>query len=84
VLAEDPGAGVDLRQIQRREIEALSVEECRRFLRVAEASEWYPLFALALTKGMRSSEYLALKWSDIEWQRGALSVSRIGISVELR
>jgi len=34
------------------------------------------LFALALTTGMRPSEYLALKWSDIDWQRGAVSVSR--------
>jgi integrase len=34
------------------------------------------LFALALTTGMRPSEYLALKWSDIDWQRGAASVSR--------
>jgi integrase len=56
--------------------EALSVEECRRFLEVAEESERYALFALALTTGMRPSEYLALKWSDIDWQRGAVSVSR--------
>lgn len=76
MLAEDPCAGVDLPRIKRREMEARSVEECRRFLSIAEASEWYPLFALALTTGMRPSEYLALKWSDIEWQRGTASVSR--------
>jgi integrase len=76
VLAEDPCAGVDLPRVKRKEMEALSVEECRRFLSVAEGSEWYALFALALTTGMRPSEYLALKWSDIDWQRGAASVSR--------
>jgi integrase len=57
-------------------MEALSVDECRRFLSGAKESEWYALFALALTTGMRPSEYLALKWSDIDWQRGAASVSR--------
>ena len=57
-------------------MEALSVEECRRFLTVARESEWYALFAPALTTGMRPSEYLALKWSDIDWQRGAASVCR--------
>ena len=57
-------------------MEALSVEECRRFLTVARESEWYALFAPALTTGMRPSEYLALKWSDIDWQRGATSVCR--------
>ena len=77
MLGEDPCAGVDLPRVKRKEMEALSVEECRRFLSVAEESEWYALFvALALTTGMRPSEYLALKWSDIDWQRGAASVSR--------
>jgi integrase len=76
MLAEDPSAGVDLPRIKRKEMEALSVEECRRFLEVAEKSEWFPLLALALTTGMRPSEYLALKWSDIDWQRGTASVCR--------
>lgn len=76
MLAEDPCAGVDLPRVKRREMEALSVEECRRFLSVAKDSEWYPLFALALTTGMRPSEDLELKWSDIDWHRGAASVSR--------
>ena len=75
MLAEDPCVGVDLPRLKRREMEALSVEECRRFLTVARESEWYGLFALALTTGMRPSEYLALKWSDIDWQRGAASVT---------
>jgi integrase len=57
-------------------MEALSVEECRRFLEVVEKAEWYPLLALALTTGIRPSEYLALKWSDIDWQRGTASVCR--------
>lgn len=76
MLADDPCAGVDLPRVKRKEMEALSVEECRRFLSVAEESEWYALFALALTTGMRPSEYLALRWSDIDWKRGAVSVSR--------
>jgi integrase len=57
-------------------MEALRVEECRRFLAVAKESEWFTLFALALTTGMRPSEYLALKWSDIDWQCATASVCR--------
>jgi len=77
MLAEDPCAGVDLPRVKRKEMDALCVEECRQFLAVAAAeSEWFALFALALTTGMRPSEYLALKWSDIGWQRGTASVSR--------
>jgi integrase len=76
MLAEDPCNGVDLPRMERKEMEALSVEECRRFLEIAEKSEWYPVLALALTTGMRPSEYLALKWSDTDWHRGTASVCR--------
>jgi len=76
MLVEDPCVGVDLPRMKRREMEALSVEECRRFLTVARETEWFALYALALTTGMRPSEYLALKWSDIDWPRGAASVCR--------
>ena len=76
ILCEDPCTGVDLPRMKRREMEALSVDECRRFLAVARASRWFELFALALTTGMRPSEYLALKWSDVDWQRGVVSVCR--------
>jgi integrase len=62
--------------VKRKEMEGLSVEECRRFLQIAEESEWFPLLALAMTTGMRPSEYLALKWTDIDWQRGTASVCR--------
>ncbi|HYL15798.1 MAG TPA: tyrosine-type recombinase/integrase [Terriglobales bacterium] len=76
MLGEDPCIGVDLPRMKRREMEALSVEEYRRFLAVARETEWFALYALALTTGMRPSEYLALKWSDIDWHRGAASVCR--------
>ncbi len=76
MLADDPCVGVDLPPLKPREMDALSVEECRRFLTVAKESKRFALFALALTTGMRPSEYLALKWSDIDWRRGTASVSR--------
>ena len=45
MLAEDPCVGVDLPRVKRKEMEALGVEECRRFLEVAERSECYSLLA---------------------------------------
>jgi integrase len=74
MLAEDPCVGVDLPRVKHKEMETLSVEEYRRFLDVAEKSAWFPV--LALTTGMRPSEYLALRWTDIDWQRGTASVCR--------
>jgi integrase len=76
MLLDDPCINVDVPPVKPREMQALSVQECRRFLEVAKGSEWFAVFALALTTGMRPSEYLALKRSDIDWQRGTASVCR--------
>lgn len=62
--------------MKRKEMEALSVDECHKFHAVAEKSEWFPLLALALTTGMRPSEDLALKWTDLDWRRGTASLCR--------
>jgi integrase len=35
-----------------------------------------PVFAVALTNGARPSEYLALQWQDINWERGTVSIAR--------
>ena len=54
----------------------LTTEEARSFLRTASHSPQACLFAVALTTGMRPSEYLAICWRDIDWDRGAISVVR--------
>jgi hypothetical protein len=36
-------------------MEALSVDDCKGFLKVAKESDWGALYALALTTGMRPS-----------------------------
>jgi integrase len=54
----------------------LTTEQARLFLKVALVTTHGPVFALALTTGMRPSEYLALCWQDIDWMRGTASVVR--------
>src|SRR5205807_3226835 len=39
-------------------------------------TEYGPVVAIALTTGMRPSEYLGLKWQDIDWARQTVSVVR--------
>ena len=34
------------------------------------------LFAVAVTTGMRPSEYIGLKWQDVDWEGGTVSVKR--------
>jgi integrase len=54
----------------------LTTEQARSFLRTAAQSSQACVFAVALTTGMRPSEYLALCWRDIDWDRGTISVVR--------
>lgn len=76
LLLTDPTLGVQLPRQQRREISVLTTEQARSFLRTASHSSKACLFAVALTTGLRPSEYLALCWRDIDWDRGTVSIVR--------
>jgi integrase len=75
-LLSDPTQGVQLPSPRCREMSVLTTEQARSFLRAAVHSTKGWLFAVALTTGMRPSEYLALCWRDIDWDRGTVSVVR--------
>lgn len=51
-------------------------EEVNRFLQAAKGSKFYPAFYLAITTGMRMGELLGLKWTDIDFDRGTISIRR--------
>ncbi len=77
LLVSNPAAGVALPpQKRRREIRVLNPEEARRFLHHAVSHRYGLAFAVALTTGMRPSEYLALRWSDIDWAQQTVTVIR--------
>ena len=77
MLLQDPTEGAQLPRLGRREMRVLNAQQARIFLEAALKTHYGPVFAVALTTGMRPSEYLALKWSsDIDWDRGTASVVR--------
>ena len=76
LIVRNPCAGVKLPRKTRREMAVLSPDEARRFLAVAREHPLGAIFELAMTTGLRPSEYLALKWSDVDFEKGALSVNR--------
>jgi integrase len=76
LLLHDPTQGAELPGEQCREMSVLTTEQARSFLRTASHSPQACLFAVALTTGMRPSEYLALCWRDIDWGRGTINVVR--------
>jgi len=70
MILEVPTKGLKLPRIRRREMQVLSVEQAKVFLKFALPTMYGTLFAIAVTTGMRPSEYIGLKWQDIDWYRG--------------
>jgi integrase len=67
---------VKLRVTAGKKIAPLSVQEARRFLAVARTHRLSALWAVALGIGLRRGEALGLKWSDVDLDRGRLTVRR--------
>jgi integrase len=76
LLLESPVDGLKPPQQSRHEMQALTVEQVRMFLKAALATPHGPALAVAVATGMRPSEYLGLKWQDIDWARQTVRVVR--------
>lgn len=78
LIPRNAAAGVKLPRIATEEIDPLGPEESRRLLEsAAETSDRLgALYVLALNTGMRQGELLALKWDDVDLERGMLRVRR--------
>ena len=55
-------------------IAVLDEDEAAKLLQTAKESPIYVAVIIALLTGLRRGEVLALRWSDIDWQRRLISV----------
>jgi integrase len=76
ILSSNPASDVELPKNVRREMKVLTPEETRAFLEEAYKGKHGLMFALAVHTGMRPEEYLGLKWVDIDFQAGTVTVQR--------
>ena len=76
LLGRNPASGLEIPKPTRAEMRVFGPDEARRFLEHALATRYGVLFALALTTGLRPSEYLALRWSDFCWEDETVTVKR--------
>lgn len=59
-----------------REIKVLSASEQKQFIKAIKGHELEVLFLTALSTGLRVGEILGLHWSDINFDKGELTVNR--------
>ncbi len=76
LVPRNVAAGLKLPRIIREEIDPLNQGEARRLLEAARGDRLETLYVLALNTGMRQGELLALRWEDVDLERGVLRVRR--------
>ncbi len=76
IIPFHPMEGLKAPSVPKREIQTFSVEEAKRFLKVAEAEglKWHAFFETAINTGMRVSELRGLRWQDVDFQGGLVRV----------
>ncbi|HAV10367.1 MAG TPA: site-specific integrase [Dehalococcoidia bacterium] len=67
---------VDVPHFNRKDMKTWNEDEVRDFLTTAAKSPYYELFYVALYTGMRRGELLALRWQDVDFIFGQISVNR--------
>jgi integrase len=76
LLLSNPAEDVDLPRQPRRRFTVFDVEQAKQFITAIAGHKYEALFALAMTTGMRPSEYLALTWSDFDLEGGTVNISK--------
>ncbi|HLJ66610.1 MAG TPA: site-specific integrase [Chloroflexota bacterium] len=73
LLHRNPTDGVTLPRIPQTEMNWYTTEQLSQLFRATEGERFH---ALWVTLGLRLGEALGLQWSDIDWERGTVALSR--------
>ncbi|GAG61989.1 unnamed protein product, partial [marine sediment metagenome] len=76
MIARNPADAVDVPKVERHEMKVMSEANIHIFLEYAKSTPYYALFYTALFTGMRRSELLGLRWSDVDLLLCQISVNR--------
>lgn len=76
LLSRNPSDLVELPKVLHKERRVLSPDEATHFLETADVMPHGLIFEFALLTGMRPEEYLALQWSDVDFERATAQVRR--------
>ena len=63
-------------RVPNAEMHTFSAEQARTLLQGSTDDRLAALYALALATGARQGELLALRWSDVDFEKGAIRIRR--------
>jgi integrase len=76
LITTNPCDFVDPPKVERKEMIALSPEQVSQYLAAFDVTDIGAAIALAIGSGCRRGEILALRWRDVDLERGTLRVER--------
>ena len=76
IIRSNPTESCTLPRIERVEIKPFDDEAERCFLQAIEGDKHERLFIVDLYTGMRKGEILGLRWSDIDFEQGTITISK--------
>lgn len=62
--------------LEPKTVRALTIEEQKKFLKTAAKSSNFNQFALLLQTGLRTGEMIALQWSDIDFEKRVIHITK--------
>lgn len=71
----NPASGLELPRVTKPALHPLMDDDVGSLLRAAEGSEYYDFIVVAIFTGMRISELIGLKWSDVSFKDRIITVS---------
>lgn len=74
LIKRNPCEGVLLPKVARTEIKIMSESEAKKFQKFCLKK--YPVLAFAMESWCRPSEYLALRWSDVDLEKKQVRINR--------
>jgi integrase len=76
LIPTNPVSAAEPPRVERQEIEILAPDQVKTVLHGLRGHRLYPVAVLALATGMRRGELVALRWGDVDLDRGRIRVER--------
>jgi integrase len=76
LIAHNPAADVPKHRHEPEDMQVLDPNQVSRFLMAARPDRLFALYAVALDSGAREGELFALAWNDVEFEGGAIRITR--------
>lgn len=76
LLHDNVAMKLPLPRVLTEEMHPLDEDQVRQLLRIAARNRLYPLYLLAIDSGMRQGEIIALEWTDIDFEKSTVSITK--------